>query len=669
MKKCPFPNCSAVFDAKTSRQTYCQNPHPLLCTSCGELHLQLVKNVNKTKGECSDCRKVHQGKKRKDALKRKIYTCKFINCKETFSSEASRVLYCSKQHKLPCTICGEKFSVKASKNPATTCSSCSEKARLEKIKATNLERYGVKNVFEAPEVKEKALKTIQDRFGADHIMRSSEGVRLHKEAMLEKYGVESPLQVPEILEKVRKTCEEKYGVEWAAKAEEVKEKIKATNKEKYNVEWYVENEEFAAKAQATSLEKYGVLHPSQAIEVKEKIAKTNLERYGSKSSLANAEVREKARLTRRSTRGVDHPTQDPEVRAKVVATCLEKYGCENVFQNDGVKAKALKTFETRLNKGAYKGSKKASKHNFAKASLIREAFDLDEDAITFEAPLGAMQFDLQIGKLLVDFNPTISHNQERAFACVVKGCPSSCSDHSPIPANYHYQRAKLAKKADLSLVQIYDWVSDEAMVRLLAGKLETNWEKHSARRLLLKSITQNTANKFLAQEHVQGGVRGQKFCYGLFQGEECLAVATFGSSRFKNQAEYEFLRFAVRRGHIIHGGAQKLWQAFLQEASPESVVSYIDFDHTTAAITFLSGLGFQETAPTGPAKVWSKREMKIPQNTLLRQGADRLLGTSYGTRNLCGLDNEAIMLLEGWLPVSTAGNRVFMWGKESDSCL
>ena len=50
--------------------------------------------------------------------------------------------------------------------------------------------------------------------------------------------------------------------------------------------------------------------------------------------------------------------------------------------------------------------------------------------------------------------------------------------------------------------------------------------------------------------------------------------------------------------------------------------------------------------------------------SLLSIGADRILGTSYGSKKESGMDNRDIMLAEGFLEVYTAGNRVYLWNKE-----
>lgn len=133
----------------------------------------------------------------------------------------------------------------------------------EKCKKTNQERYGVNSTLAIPEVhaktiqttkerysgkelKEKAMNTMQEKYGDRHYDSTKA-----KLAMLEKYGVEYPYQVPEFLEKMKSTLQDRYGVDSFSKT-------------------------YTRKLQL-SLAKLG--KPLSA-EAKEKMIKTTLERYG-----------------------------------------------------------------------------------------------------------------------------------------------------------------------------------------------------------------------------------------------------------------------------------------------------------------------------------------------------------------------------------------------------
>ena len=126
----------------------------------------------------------------------------------------------------------------------------------EKIKKTNLERYGstmpvnsaenitqrVEKMFGDQEAKqrivEKRKQTSREKYGADHIMQTEEGVERVKKAMQEKYGVDHPLQSDEIKEKMRQTCQQRYGKDNPCQVPEVRMKMAQTTLERYGVEHY-----------------------------------------------------------------------------------------------------------------------------------------------------------------------------------------------------------------------------------------------------------------------------------------------------------------------------------------------------------------------------------------------------------------------------------------------
>lgn len=142
--------------------------------------------------------------------------CKNEDCSNTFKKNFEYLLkgglYCDK-----CTINNQKLS----------------RAK------TNIERYGVENLFQLNEVKEKMKKTC-----------------------LERYGVENPSQSDIIKQKVKNTCLERYGVEYTSQIDEVKEKVKKTCLERYGVEYCMQNEEILTKQQKTRFHLKDYVFPS-----------------------------------------------------------------------------------------------------------------------------------------------------------------------------------------------------------------------------------------------------------------------------------------------------------------------------------------------------------------------------------------------------------------------
>jgi hypothetical protein len=222
-----------------------------------------------------------------------------------------------------------------------TCPPCSRKK-------TFLEKYGVENISQLEETKEKVRQTNLDRFGAEYPAQSDFIKEKYKQTNLERYGVENYTQTDEFRDKYTETCIEKYGVENVSQLEETKEKVKQTNIEKYGVEYYTQTEEFKNKARKSSLEKFGTEYPTQNKKVIEKRIETNLEKYGVESYTQTDEFRDRYTETCIEKYGVSHPMKMEEIKDSLKQTNLERYGVEYYTQTEefkeGLKETSLKKF-------------------------------------------------------------------------------------------------------------------------------------------------------------------------------------------------------------------------------------------------------------------------------------------------------------------------------------
>ena len=158
-----------------------------------------------------------------------------------------------------------------------------------------------------------------------------------KQTNLERYGCEHPLQNKEVQEKTKQTCLKKYNCENVFQNKNIQNKIKQTNLKKYNCENPAQSEKIKNKVKQTCLERFGCEYASQNKEVQEKYKQTCLERFGCENVLQNKEVQEKAKQTNLERYGCEHPTQSKEVQEKVKQTCLERYKCEYPLQSEKVK--------------------------------------------------------------------------------------------------------------------------------------------------------------------------------------------------------------------------------------------------------------------------------------------------------------------------------------------
>lgn len=433
-----------------------------------------------------------------------------------------------------------------------------------------------------------------------------ESIRKAKEKQYEKYGC-----LAFNSQKQKDTMRRKYGHEVPAKNQEIKDKIRETQ--------YKNNDgKFAFNTT--------------------KQEETMIKKYGGKGRLSDADELKRQHDTMMERYGVKTPSEHPEFLERAMNKLIENNGA--IFNNSVI-----------------------SKVNLTFAEKIRSEYGLE---VEHEKLVKGKFIDLYIPErdLYIDINPVVTHNSTKSFQCLRNGCGDSCTEHKPIERSHHYNRAKMAHDENIKLIQIYDWYSVEEVDKLIHHKLGGTKNKLSGHKCEVKKIEQREANRFLNTYHIQGGAKMQTHCYGLFCNDEMIAVATFGKSRFNKNADWEFIRYAIKRDYHVYGASQKLFTSFIEDADPESVMSYIDFNHTTTQ-TFLSTLGFKEVERTGPKGYWTKKNgaKVIATGSLARLGADKLLGTNYGRPSECGMNNEQIMEKEGYFKIFTAGNRTFIWNK------
>ena len=119
-----------------------------------------------------------------------------------------------------------------------------------------------------------------------------------KKTCLQKYGVENVSQLQEFKDKKELTCLMNYGVYNPSHSLEIIKKIKNTLIEKYGVEYPLQYEEFKKKFECTMLSKYGVKHALLNSDLKEKSKKTLFENYGVDHISQSDEIKERSKLTR-----------------------------------------------------------------------------------------------------------------------------------------------------------------------------------------------------------------------------------------------------------------------------------------------------------------------------------------------------------------------------------
>ena len=548
-------------------------------------------------------------------------------------------------------------------------------SQKEKVKKTNLERYGTTNgkvlkpkVIKPKKEKKVKLSKVKDTRKGHYYnngvitKKIKEGDEIPegfvrgmllsdelkekrsakaKETFLKKYGVDNPAKSKEVLAKIQKTNLERYGVEYSAQSDIVKEKVKTTNLKKYGVEYSFQANEVKDKIKATNLERYGVDNPSKSDIIKTRIVESNRKNLGVDYPMQSKDVMDKSRVTSFEKYGTEYPNQSDIVKSKIDASTLEHYGVNRACKLDEFKQKVVDTNRERygvdytclIYSGKLRGNDSSYNRSFAEL--------LDDNGIKYEREflLQKYSYDFKVGETLIEINPTATHNTH--FNPYGK---------NRIDANYHRDKSKLARDSGYTVIHVFGWDDVDKVVQLLKFRVTAY-----ARKCDVKVVSEIDTNNYLDMYHLQGTCRWQKIRLGLYHDNQLVSLMTFGKSRFNKNCEYELLRYCSH--YNVVGGAEKLFNHFIKEYKPSSIVSYCDTSKFSGKV--YDTLGFTHVKTNSPRKHWysTKEKRHITDGLLLSQGYDRLFKENHGK----GTSNEELILNRGYLPVYDCGQATYIW--------
>ncbi len=197
------------------------------------------------------------------------------------------------------------------------------------------------------------------------------------------------------------------------------------------------------------------------------------------------------------------------------------------------------------------------------------------------------------------------------------------------PDRFHYDKLLACEKLGLKLVTIFeDEVYDRPAVisSRLRNMLGLSPKGKGARKLAIRIVSREMANRFLDIHHIQGGSKANLFCYGAFDGEVLVAVMAFKPSwraRSKDAAPMELSRFATD-GLTYAGLASRMFSAFVHDHNPNRVITYADRRWSEGHL--YTQMGFEET------------KRSLPSYTYWRNGTTaRLDKTKFRRQKIEGL--------------------------------
>ena len=456
------------------------------------------------------------------------------------------------------------------------------------------------------EITKKIKQTKLERYG-DENYRNNEKI---KKTCLKKYGVENPYASKEIIEKKKETYKQNYGVDHPMKNPEFKKEYIEKRLAKNNGNW----NNNPKQTYATKVEKYGPKQP----EIVKKIQQTKLERYGD-SSYVNSE---KAKETW-ANKTLDELNTILEKRTQ---TNLEKYGAPNTW--------ALSTHSS------------ISKLNYSFAELL-SSLNIEYE---MEFRINNRRYDFKIGNILLEINPTYTHNSSTPSIFFKKDITKE-----PMSKTYHLEKSKLAKENGFLCIHVWDWDDIDKVLNIF-----TNKQIIYARNCEIKEVSKKECNEFLNQYHLQNTCNGQTFRYGLYYNNELIQIMTFGKPRYNKNYEWELLRLCSHKDYKIVGGSERLFKHFIVNINPINVISYCDNSKFTGEV--YERLGMKNIGLGSPTINWSKDNNRISNNLLNQRGFDQLFKTHYGK----GTSNRDLMIEHGWREVYDCGQSAWSWKAIND---
>jgi hypothetical protein len=422
---------------------------------------------------------------------------------------------------------------------------------------------------------------------------------------LEKYGTKYPNQSEEIKRKTKKTNLMKYGVENISQVEEIKKKKEETNKKIYGVKTNLLDKQTIEKIKRTNLERYGFENPTKSIEIKEKTKKTNLNRYGVEyftESLNYKQKRYKKLLT-----NLDKVLKDFNLKRNFKDTeYIGGYTLKNGKRVETKKysitcLKCKGSFDVSLADGNIPTNCYICEKQKGGTSKLEDEIDSFLKSLNIpykrndRKKIKPLEIDFLINdKIGIELNGLYFHSYEYLNKDNLK--EDIYIENGLIPnkgKNFHLLKTKLAEKENLELFHIMEneWIEKKEIVKsMIKYQLGLIENKINARDLKIKEISTIKAKEFLEENHLQGATNSS-IRYGLVDEEwNIYSLMTFSKNRYSEE-DFELVRFANLKNHIIRGGASKLLKAFKKEHKG-SIITFADRRHSQGNL--YKTLGFKE---------------------------------------------------------------------------
>ena len=571
-------------------------------------------------------------------------------CGKEFETTAPNKLLCDEDHYIKCFICGTQF--KLSKNMQYEYIKCINKQPVcsrecLQIKKENncIAKHGVRHFNN----RHKAKETILKKYNVNNISQIPEVKEKKKQASLNKYGTICPLNNKIVRQKAKntklkryndvnynnrqqacETCLNKYGVTNVHKLEWIKEKARNTCKQKYGDEYYNNMN----KNKQTCIKRYGVpyvLQSEQSIKIRKQ---TSLKKYNRLSPTQRHISTKTLQLLENKEKFKDYINKFKIPNVKLM--------CEDL----GI---SYFTFWSRV-----------KQHNLQNEIHINKYYSSNELEILEILKQHNIKYISHSRSIISPYELDIYiPNKKVAIECngIYWHSTKNIKDK-----NYHYNKSKLCEEKGIRLIHIfeYEWNNERQrpiLEDIIKNAIGVNTNKMYARKLDIEIRQSKDMQDFFNTNNIQG-FRGGSFAiclvdkkqgkYNLFGNyikntgkvymSYMIGKAFFGKGKY----EWEVIRGATLLGYNIIGGASKIWNYFINEYKPKSIVYYIDYNYFNGNSLPYLGLEYIKTQPSF-------------KNYFVKEGIIKNRDPMHHKQIIEGYNNGSI------LQIWNAGTKVYVW--------